>query len=71
MQKGKSVILVSNMCFNDAVNLCLQKPDIIKYYNQMKSVVDTVDQMIETHNGARSTKRWPMVIFTQFLILQK
>ena len=51
------------MHFNDAINLDLQKPDIIKYYNQTESGADTVDQMVGTFNVARNTRRLPMVTF--------
>ena len=55
------------MHFSDTVNLDSQKPDIIEYYNQMKSGVDTVDQMIGMCNGARNSRRWPMVILYTIL----
>ena len=55
------------MHFNDAINLDLQKPNLIEYYNQMKSGADTVDQMIATPNVARNTRSWPMVIFYKIL----
>ena len=51
------------MHFNDAVKLYLQKPDIIEYYNQTNSGVDTVEQMIGTYNVDKKTRRWSIVIF--------
>ena len=55
------------MHFNDAVNLDLQKPDIIEYYNQMKSGVDMWNKMIGTYNMDRNTRRRPMVILYRIL----
>lgn len=62
-KKEKNVTLASSMHFDDAVNVCSQKLEIIEYYNQTKSGVDTVDQMVGTYNVARNTRRWPMIIF--------
>ena len=55
------------MHFYDTVNLDSQKPDIMEYYNQTKSGLDTVDQKIDTYNVAKNTRRWRMVIFYTIL----
>lgn len=66
-KKGKNVILVSSMHFDNLVDPNSQKPEIIEYYNQTKSGVDTVDQMVGGYNVARNSRRWPMVIFYALL----
>lgn len=55
------------MHFDDEVNAQTQKPEIIEFYNQTKSGVDTVDQLVGTYNVATNTRRWPMVIFYMVL----
>ena len=55
------------MHFNDTVSLDSQKSGIIGHYNQTQSGVDTVDQMIGMCNGARNSRRWPMVILYTIL----
>ena len=54
---GGNVAFVSSMHFDDAINLYLQKPDIIEYHNQTQSAVDTVDQMIGAYNVSRNIRR--------------
>lgn len=66
-KKGKNVILVSSVHFDKSVNLDTCKPEIVEFYNNTKSGVDTVDQMVGTYNVARNTRRWPMVIFYTIL----
>lgn len=56
-KKGRNIILVSSMHFNEAVNLDSQKSEIIEYYNQTKSGFDDVDQMVDSYNVARNSRR--------------
>ena len=53
-KKGKAVVLLSTMHDDRAVddNSVKKKPEVIQYYNQTKSGVDTMDQ-----------RRWPMVLW--------
>ncbi|KAK9513200.1 hypothetical protein VZT92_026754 [Zoarces viviparus] len=51
-KKGKAVVLLSTMHDDRAVddNSVKKKPEVIQYYNQTKSGVDTMDQMVRpTH----------------------
>ena len=36
---------------------------MITFYNSTKGGVDTADQICATYNVAKSTKRWPMIVF--------
>lgn len=69
-KKGKNVILISSMHFEDSIDEATGedlKPEIITYYNQTKSGVDLVDQMCATFNVQRNTRRWPLVVFFSML----
>ena len=50
-KKGKAVVLVSTMHEDRAVDdsSVKKKPEVIQYYNQTKSGVDTMDQMVHTY----------------------
>ncbi|XP_039298345.1 uncharacterized protein LOC120354770 [Nilaparvata lugens] len=56
----------SMFAFNDG-KVLRKKPEIVTFYNQTKSGVDTADQMCMTYSVSRNTKRWPMVIFFAML----
>ncbi|XP_071051100.1 piggyBac transposable element-derived protein 4-like [Onthophagus taurus] len=43
------------------------KPEIIKYYNSTKSGVDTLDKLLREYTCRRSTRRWPMSLFQNFI----
>jgi hypothetical protein len=65
-KKKRSVILISSMHDNDAIDettASLMKPEIITFYNQNKFGVDVVDQMCESYNVARTSRKWPLVHF--------
>lgn len=69
-KKGKNVILVSSMHFDDAIDESTgdnKKPDMITFYNQTKSGVDLVDKMCASFNVQRNTRRWPLVTFFSML----
>lgn len=61
----KSVILISTMHDDSAINPETNKPEIIMDYNATKGGVDTVDKMCNTYSVNRRTRRWPLVIFFQ------
>lgn len=64
----KVVLLMSTMHYeDDTLDQQTGKPNIILDYNSTKGGVDTVDKMCESYNCARSTNRWPMVIFYALL----
>ncbi|XP_067132199.1 piggyBac transposable element-derived protein 4-like [Centruroides vittatus] len=65
-KKNKNVLLLSSMHHSGSIDQqtgSLQKPEIITFYNMTKGGVDTVDQLTGTYNCARTTRRWPMIIF--------
>lgn len=62
-KKGKNVMLLSTMHFDDALDRETGKPEMITDYNVTKGGVDVVDKMCEAYNCARGTRRWPMVVF--------
>lgn len=68
-KKGKTVVVVSSLhvSSNDIDETIQKKPEIILHYNNTKSGVDTADQLCATYNTARTTRRWPMVIFYHLL----
>ncbi|RZC42715.1 DDE Tnp 1 7 domain containing protein, partial [Asbolus verrucosus] len=66
-KKNKNVILVSSLHHDDNIDQARGKPEIITTYNQMKCRVDVVDQLCSNYNCARSTRRWPMVVFYNIL----
>lgn len=39
------------------------KPEILTTYNRTKGGVDVVDKLCASYNCARTTRRWPMVVF--------
>lgn len=45
----------------------VNKPEIISFYNNSKSGVDSLDQKCATYSTGRRTRRWPMAIFFRML----
>lgn len=69
-RKGKNVILLSSMHFDDEIDPDTGdsfKPSIITFYNKTKGGVDIVDGLSANYNCARNTKRWPMVVLYSLL----
>ena len=66
-KKNKTVLLLSSMHHNDAVNPESGKPEIIEYYNGTKGGVDSLDQLVHTYMCKRQSKRWPMTLFFNML----
>lgn len=66
-KKNRNVLLVSSLHHDDNVDSISGKPEIIVDYNNTKGGVDIVDRLCSNYNVARSTKRWPMVIFYAIL----
>lgn len=66
-KKSRSVILVSSMHHDSEIDGNTQKPEIIMFYNLTKGGVDSMDFKISRYSSNRRTRRWPMVIFYNFL----
>lgn len=64
-KKGKTVLMLSSMhtSSKEVSDEPEKKPEVILFYNKTKSGVDVIDKLCATYNVARSTRRWPMVIF--------
>ncbi|KRZ47793.1 PiggyBac transposable element-derived protein 4 [Trichinella nativa] len=63
-KRKKCVLLLSTMHHDDAVNEDQEgKPDIVLFYNETKSGVDTLDQLVRVYTCKRRTRRWPMVLW--------
>ncbi|XP_073537123.1 granzyme A-like [Phyllobates terribilis] len=66
-RKNKNVILVSSLHDDDAIDPrseAQNKPEMITFYNETKSGVDTADQMCATFSVCRNVRRWPMEFHT-------
>lgn len=66
-KKNKSVVLLSTMHDDSAIDPETNKPIIILDYNSHKGGVDTVDKMCSAYSVSRRTRRWPLVVFFQLL----
>lgn len=68
-RKQENVLLLSSLHNDHNINSSTNdnKPEILKFYNETKGGVDTVDQMCSIYNVSRHNKRWPMVIFYTML----
>ncbi|CAH2006447.1 unnamed protein product [Acanthoscelides obtectus] len=69
-KKNKAVIVISSMHHDSSIDPESGEnrlPEIITCYNQTKVGVDLVDQMSDNYNVARTTNRWPMVVFYDLL----
>lgn len=66
-KKGKNVLAISSMHFDNEVDKDTGKPEIIMKYNSTKGGVDVVDKLGATYNVARNVRRWSMVLFFALL----
>ena len=66
-KKRKSVVLLSTMHHDKAVDGPKQKPEIILHYNSTKSGVDNMDHLACVYSCKRKINRWPMVLFFNIL----
>ena len=62
-KKNKSVVLLSTMHCDAAVDAETKKPQIIQFYNSTKGGVDTVDQLCGNYSVSRRTRRRPLCVF--------
>jgi hypothetical protein len=44
-----------------------KKPEIIMFYNDTKCGADTVDQMVRYYSCRVKTRRWPLMLFMNFI----
>ncbi|CAF1423305.1 unnamed protein product [Adineta ricciae] len=69
-KKSHVVILLSSLHHDQTiVDDEKKEPEIILYYNDTKSGVDHMDQMVRTYSCKRKTKRWPLTFFFNTLDL--
>lgn len=66
-KKNKAVLLVSSMHFLPSQDTDVNKPEIISFYNNSKSGVDTLDQKCANYSCGRRTRRWPLAIFYRII----
>jgi len=65
---NKKVILISTMHKTPIIdyNTEKKKPEMIQYYNQTKSGVDVMDNMLRLYSTKSTSRRWPMCVFLTF-----
>lgn len=67
-KKNKAVILLSTEHYTSKVDIANKnKPYQILDYNENKSGVDTMDQMLSGYSCKRGTNRWPQAMFYNIL----
>ena len=68
---NKTVVLLSTMHNKEEINTDSEKkkPQMILDYNATKGAVDTFDKMVKSYTCARSTRRWPMRLFSSSWML--
>ena len=62
-KKNKSVVLLSTMHRDAAVDAETKIPQIIPFYNSTKGGVDIVDHLCGSYSVSRRTRRWPLCVF--------
>ena len=63
LKKNKSVVLLSTMHCDAAVDAETKKPQIIQFCNSTKGGVNTVDQLCGNYSVSRRTRQWPLCVF--------
>lgn len=66
-KKNKAVNLISTVHYSTNCEGEALKPEAIIFYNQNKSGVDTMDQMITHFSTKRPTRRWTFAFFCNML----
>lgn len=68
-KKNRSVLLLSTQHYelNVSGEQTAYKPQVILDYNDQKGAVDTLDKMVKEYSCHRNTKRWPLVLFFNFI----
>jgi len=68
-KKGRVVVLLSTEHDTAEVdNSEKAKPIMVLDYNASKAGVDTMDQMVRAYTNKKMTRRWPIVLFTIYLV---
>lgn len=62
-KSNKLITVISTAHSSASVNPRSKKPEIILSYNKTKGAVDIFDQMCQSTNVIRKSKRWPQTIF--------
>ncbi len=57
------MLSTSGELYNNNINKNTKKTEIITFYNNTKSGIDTFDQFCGLYSVSRKTNRWPMHIF--------
>ncbi|MEL7308684.1 MAG: hypothetical protein AAGK05_12980, partial [Pseudomonadota bacterium] len=65
-KKNYPVLLLSSMHGQQA-NQTATKPDIVRFYNETKAGVDTLDKLNRGYSTKRKCRRWPYSIFFALL----
>lgn len=66
-KKSKVVLLLFTMHHDNTIDLNLNKPEIITFYNVIKESVDKVDELKGNYSVGRIKRRWPLTIFYSIL----
>ncbi|XP_019891791.2 uncharacterized protein LOC109612283 [Musca domestica] len=69
-KRNKCVLLLSTFHRDGKIldgPKCL--PEIVEFYNKTKGGVDTTDQLCATYNVARTSNRWPLLVFYSLMNL--
>lgn len=65
-KRSKSMIFLStlqqNLCDIDEA-----KSEMIKFYNNTRKAVSSMDERCQTYSSERATKRWPFALFTDLI----
>jgi len=71
-KKNKNVIMLSTMHLDGSISEQPEhnsKPEIILFYNNSKTGVDTIDEMCSTYSVLRKVRGWPLVLFFRLIDL--
>ncbi|XP_022825805.1 uncharacterized protein LOC111355922 isoform X1 [Spodoptera litura] len=60
---SKMIYLLSSCDESKMINNSSGKPDILNFYNQTKTAVDSCDRMCSIMSCSRKTNRWPTAVF--------
>ncbi|KAJ8897823.1 hypothetical protein PR048_003176 [Dryococelus australis] len=66
-KKENVVLLISTMHHTESTDVQTGKPEIIAFYNDTKSGVDSLDKKCANYSTNRRTNRWPLVLFYAIL----
>ena len=67
MLKNRYVVLLTTLHQGTEIVDYTKKPEIIQFYKETKSGVDTLDQAIRNYTSKRRTNRWPQCLLYNIL----